>query len=86
MSRYEFVTDAKGEAYCDEIVESMMSAFRIGEEEAIGRINRAWRTTTLMGEDYVYHETPRHWAYSIYFGPNSNWWIDCTTLKPVPYP
>ena len=41
--KFEFRYNDEAFAFCKEIVEQMVHEFEIPEEEAIGRINQAWR-------------------------------------------
>lgn len=85
---FEFNLDEKGQEFCNEIVNVMVDQFQITEEEAVGRINKQWSNTEIMGECCMaYHESPEFWAYKIYFGPNSPWWArkGDPELKPIPF-
>jgi hypothetical protein len=87
MSEFEFVTDAKSEAFCGEIVATMMELFGLSRAEAIGRINRDFTPVDFFGEEHIYyHETPDYWAQTIYYGRDSKWWLNPEGLRPLPYP
>jgi len=87
MSKYAFKTDAKSKKFCDDIVEEMVKAFSISEDEAIGRMNRLWKNIEIIGDDDpVYHEDEEYWARTIYYGKDSDWWLNPPGLKPQPYP
>lgn len=81
-SNFEFTTDARAKKSCTDIVLTMIDRFGIDEEEAIERINRDWHDQGIVGDDVVYHETPEHWAYTIYYGKDSLWWISLEGLLP----
>lgn len=92
---WQFVTDAKSDAFCREIAAELVRLFGVSEAEAVGRINRGWRGLSIVGElNIVYHETPDHWAHLMYFGPDSYWWITggkreqlgLGPVVPLPYP
>jgi hypothetical protein len=36
--------------------------------------------------DIAYHEEPDYWARTIYYGPNSHWWVHGQELIPLPPP
>ena len=82
---FSFETDAEGAAYCHVIVDEMVELFGISHEEAAGRVNRQWQGQKILGSaDLVYHEEPFFWANEIYFGHDSNWWLNPPDLKPRP--
>jgi hypothetical protein len=86
MNIFEFKTDAKGERFCREIANEMVSIFKISIEEAIGRINREWVNVCLIGEQHVlYHETAVFYAKDIYYGHDSKWWKNEERAKPQSY-
>ena len=85
-SRFEFQVDAESEEFCNEIVNEMIKHFGIPESEAIGRINQLWKGHDFEGQDDIrYHEPPEFWAYDIYYGGDSYWWLNPPDLKPKPY-
>jgi hypothetical protein len=86
MRSYEFVVDAEARAFCDDIVQCMLSAFDISEAEALGRVNRQWRRNDFKFQDVRYHETDEFWAHDIYFGHDSFWWNSPSGLEPLPFP
>jgi hypothetical protein len=76
MSKFRFRTDDRGEKFCTEIVDYMVSLFGISKEEAIIRINQEWKNQVLIGIDLTYHVVPEEWAKEIYWGHDSYWWIE----------
>lgn len=85
--KFEFVTDDQSAEYCKDIIEKMVSLFGIGTEEAIGRMNDYWRRASFLGpDDLIYHEDTDYWAYTLYYGSGSMWWLNPPELKPLPYP
>jgi hypothetical protein len=73
---WEFTTNAKSDASCRRIAAEMVRLFGVSDEEAIGRINQAWRGLDLGGEgDLIYHELPDHWAQTIYRSDELFWWV-----------
>jgi hypothetical protein len=76
MSKFTFVTDEHSEEYCVEIAQAMANDFGISEDEAVSRINQHWSGLTIVGEeDMIYHELPHYWAWTVYYGHDSYWWI-----------
>ncbi len=62
-----------------------MQDFGVSEEEAFARINWYWaHTGGIAGTDIVYHESEQYWAYTMYYGKNSTWWVSTEGLKPIP--
>lgn len=87
MVDFTFTTDQQSSEYCRAILDSMMNLFGIKESEALGRMNRAWSGQTITGEDDpIYHEDEEYWAYTIFYGKDSNWWMDADGLAPIPFP
>lgn len=87
MNIFQFETDNKGELFCREIANEMISIFKISIEEAVGRINREWVNVRLVGDQHVlYHEPADFYAKDIYYGHDSKWWKDEKKAKPKPYP
>ncbi len=77
-SPWQFVTDAKSDAYCRKIAAEIVRVFAVPEAEAIGRINQGWggRGLSFLGEfDLIYHELPEHWANTMYWTDASFWWV-----------
>ncbi len=86
MNRFTFKTDEGAEEYCEAILAEMRGLFSISTDEALGRMNRAWDGQEFLGEeDPVYHEDEKYWANTIYYGKDSNWWMNPPNLKPLPY-
>lgn len=84
---FEFITDQESKAFCHLIVQSMIESFSIDEEEALGRLNKAWVNLEITGpDDVIYHEDESYWANSIYYGKGSKWWLSKEVLEPLPYP
>jgi len=77
-------------AYLEKIADAMVSLQSIPREEAVGRINRAFKDTKFRkGDkppDLIFHETPEYWAKTIYYGKDSRWWHSEEGLEPLPYP
>lgn len=87
MSMFEFRTDNESETYCLDIVREMNRLFAISENEAIGRMNRAWKGIEFIGsDDLIYHEDEKYWANTIYYGKDSYWWMNPPNLEPLPWP
>jgi hypothetical protein len=87
--------DAAALAFCRRVAAEMVTALGVSEDEAVARINRAWSTPDaggrtpriwIIGRDIVYHETPSYWARTIYYGPDSFWWLPGATPAPLPPP
>ena len=87
---FDFVTDEQAKAHYLEIVEEMINLFGISQEEAVGRINRAFAGERLVGSYeeiwWFYHEVPADEAKFIYYEPGTYWWIEGSPLIPRPYP
>jgi hypothetical protein len=66
--RFEFTTDVDLTAFCEAIVNRMVSLFGITFDEAVGRLNRDWKGLNITGDDVIYHETKDYWAKTIYYG------------------
>jgi len=93
MEIFKFKTTQSSENYCFEISRHMVEEFNITHEEAVGRINDVWDgidwEDDIESEDYDwrYHELPREWAFIIYFGHESFYWLkDKSEIPPKPYP
>lgn len=83
---FQFKTDSKSLEYCVSIIGEMQTHFGISEHEATLRINKKWLKLDFIGdEDIRYHDLPRDWAFTIYYGPDSFWWQreGDPTLKPL---
>lgn len=86
MNEFEFETDSKSAEFCEKIVATMMALFRIDRAEAIGRINRDWRGLKIAGpNEVIFHEDETFWANTIYYGKDSEWWLNPANLKPRPF-
>jgi hypothetical protein len=86
MNAFIFEMDDQSSAFCKEIAQQMVELFGITHEEAIGRINRDWGGLKIVGNvDVIYHEDETYWAKTIYYGKDSNWWLNPVSLKPRPY-
>lgn len=86
MMKFEFEVDAEAQDFCCLIVSELVRNFGIDSSEALGRLNRAWRGISIVGDDIVYHEDEEFWAFNIYYGHDSFWWQNPPELKPLPYP
>jgi hypothetical protein len=98
----EFDAGPRMRALAAQIARGMVELFAIGEDEAYGRINRQWRhlsgrvepTDTRGGHhiksptvaDMIFRDSPSHWAKTIYYGHDSQWWRGEQGLAPQPYP
>jgi hypothetical protein len=86
MIAFDFKTDSESQVFCESIVNKMVEMFNINIEEAVGRVNRAWRGQELIGPDrMIYHEDEEYWANTIYYGKDSYWWLNPPDLKPLPF-
>ena len=87
MTRFTFKTDSESAQYCEGILAEMTALFSISADEALGRMNRTWDGQEILGDDDpIYHEDEEYWANTIYYGKDSNWWMNPEGLKPLPYP
>jgi len=87
MTSFTFPHDEEGGAFGHSIAREMVRLFSISEEEAVKRINRAWKHAKLVKPDHVfYHEDELYWANDIYYGHNSMWWQSPPGLTPQPPP
>lgn len=89
-----FVSGTPLDAFAREIAAEMVRLFGITEDEAEGRINRAWGDVSEF-DPIVLHRPPEHWAYDMFFGHESYWWIrdenvreklGLTPVVPLAYP
>ncbi len=87
--------DAEALSFCRQIADEMATLFGITHEEAVARINRHWSRpgqggreplVWIVGIDIAYHETPGYWAHTIYYGPDSRWWVSGPAPAPLPPP
>ncbi|MBL0389095.1 hypothetical protein JJB07_21100 [Tumebacillus sp. ITR2] len=86
---FTFKTNERSHEFCVEIVMEMVTSFGISQEEALGRVNRAWSRGPFVEElDLRYHEDTDYWAYQLYYGNSSECWNreGDPTLRPLPYP
>jgi hypothetical protein len=84
--KLEFGASRKARRYVEQIVELMVDRFSISRDEAVGRVNQAWRHLDHIGDsDLIFHELPEYWAKTIYFGKDSQWWLGEEGLEPLPY-
>ncbi|QYR19156.1 hypothetical protein KZ483_14390 [Paenibacillus sp. sptzw28] len=90
MNKYKFISKKDSYFICELIARAMIEEFGITEEEAVGRMNKLWgKYSTPIDEDeeFLNLETPRDWAYIIYYGEDSEWWNKSkSVLTPRPYP
>ena len=87
MKKFSFPVDDRGKGFCCAIAYEMVRLFSISEDEAVGRINQAWRNVKLIEAEHpLYHEDEAFWANDIYYGHDSKWWKKPEDLKPQPYP
>ena len=83
---FEFRTDSEAQKFCELIVKSISELFDISSDEALARINIAWKGNEIVGEDDpIYHEDEEYWAKDICYGHDSAWWLDedLATIKPI---
>ena len=76
---FSFTTDQEVFDYFIEIIEIMMTRLGITSTEAVGRINQRFGKFDEITEEVDHHilsEFPSFWAYDIYFGHGSFWWIE----------
>ncbi len=85
MTKFDFQTDSEGKAFCESIVQEMLRKFGISKDEAVGRMNAAWRGLTIDKDDITFHEDEEYWANTLYYGKDSQWWTNPPGLKPLPY-
>jgi hypothetical protein len=87
--------DAEALSFCRQIAAEMVASFGIAPGETIARINRHWSQpgsdgreprVWIVGRDIAYHETASSWAHSIYYGPDSRWWVPGAERTPLPSP
>lgn len=80
-------TDKRGLKFCTKIASIMMQEFGISKEEAFARVNWNWaHSGGIVGRDIAYHESEQYWAYNMYYGKDSTWWVSTEGLKPAPVP
>lgn len=85
--QYTFTTDYKSKEFFDKVAELMIVLFEISHDEAVGRMNRLWNDQVFTGPDnLIYHEDVDFWAYNVFYGGDSSWWMNPPDLKPLPYP
>src|SRR5579862_3360478 len=75
--------------YMDKIVGEMVGLFSISSSEAVGRLNRFWQGqefTSAVKVGVLLHEQAADWAKTIYYGRDSQWWLDEEGLQPQPFP
>lgn len=75
--------------YINRIADKLVNLFGISREEAVGRINRFWSGKAFATDVdllVLLHQTEEYWAKTIYYGPDSEWWLSETGLSPRPYP
>lgn len=76
--------------YLRQVRDLMIELFDVSAEEAEGRITTELGSFELMSvetENYLGHEDPDHWAHSIYYGADVQWWrLDPVDLRPKPWP
>lgn len=87
--------DKEALAFCEDIVDMMVSGYGISHGEAVARVNQHWSHADppgrvpriwIVGSDIVYHEEAEVWAALIYYGPDSRWWDPEVDLQPLPSP
>lgn len=82
--------DERAKQFCLKIAKEMTRTFGISMSEAVGRINKEWKTQKIFGDSLVYHRVSEEWAKVIYYENGTYWWVDSWmaehTPKPKPYP
>ncbi|MCM3748355.1 hypothetical protein M3223_13445 [Paenibacillus pasadenensis] len=90
MKEFSFISNNESYSICLAIKEAMIEEFGITEDEAVGRMNYLWgRYSTPIDEDedFLNYESPRDWAFIIYYGYDSQWWNKSKEdLTPRPFP
>jgi hypothetical protein len=81
---------AEAEAHLRSVIAEMVRLFGIDEEEAAGRVARAWAKVDLTDDDgnaLFGHELPDYWAKNIYYPSGTLWWtVPAEDLQPRPWP
>jgi hypothetical protein len=86
-ANFEFITDEESAAFFELIAGAMVEAFNVNYQEAVGRMNRQWGGLEFVGSDrLIYHEDEDFWANTVFYGAESEWWLEPPGLKPLPYP
>jgi hypothetical protein len=76
MPSFSFIVDSKAEIFCANIITAMRKHFGITRTEAAKRLNQAWAGLDLTGpNEVIYHEDEDYWAWTIYYGKASYWWL-----------
>ena len=86
MSNFTFATTPELDVYFGEVVDVMVRAFGVSEEEAVGRVNRTFGDHDVLGDTLLTHEWAKDTAYQIYYGPDQMYWKAGAVLTPLPYP
>src|SRR5262245_28018956 len=98
LREWEFQAPSPVYGYWKVIAAEMVKQFGMSDEEAFGRIIKAWR-----GRDFsppfdlnaIWHETATWWARSFYYSHDSCWWLadenkremlGLRPLEPARYP
>ncbi|MFC4377407.1 hypothetical protein ACFO5K_25325 [Nocardia halotolerans] len=82
---YSFEADSEGCAYFDEVIDFMCDSFGVSEEEAVARVNVAYKGLRFTGYDILYHNAPADTAKSLMY-ETWNWWVDEKNAKLKPSP
>jgi hypothetical protein len=87
---FSFELDEQGKLFCSKIASDMVRLFNIPTSEAVGRINKQWKTVKIIGPSLLYHQSSDEWAKTIYYEDGTFWWVDewmaKNTPKSKPYP
>lgn len=89
--------DAESVGFAERIVAEMTDTFGIDRDEAVQRFNRhfnqlphppGWTITNGFAASVaVYHDDrDGYWANTIYYGPESFWWVVGHDPEPLPHP
>ena len=87
-TKYHFKLCEQSLWFFNDVLRQLINEFKIDEDEALGRLNKRFGGGDYSKDfEYLFHDTPKDWAYFIYYGKNSQWWNKSKDeLKPLPYP
>jgi len=83
---FAFATNPALEVYFDEVLAVLMRDFGVSEEEALGRVNRAFGGYDVLADTTLTHEWAKDTAWQIYYGPGQPYWRAGAVLTKLPYP
>ena len=85
MNGLSFSTSEKTAPFFERIAQTMMDSFGVDRREALDRMNRHWKGQSIVDEDDVlFHEDETFWAFTVYYGAHSRWWLGTEGLRPLP--